>query len=83
MPANREINEEDGRRILLLKQAGLSIRLIIRVLELEKNIDYGELPFIERDVRNFLAKVKRNIEGDDVTKIHISNMCLRWVMREG
>ena len=83
MPANREINEEDGRRILLLKQAGLSIRLIIRVLELEKNIDYGELPFIERDVRNFLAKVKRNIEGDDVMKIHISNMCLRWVMREG
>ncbi|KAJ8441017.1 hypothetical protein Cgig2_021381 [Carnegiea gigantea] len=32
--ANWEINEEDGKHILLLKQARLSIRLIIRVLEL-------------------------------------------------
>ncbi|KAJ8437267.1 hypothetical protein Cgig2_010092 [Carnegiea gigantea] len=69
LPANREINEEDGKRNLLLSQVGLSIRLIIRVLELEKNIDHGELPLFDRDVRNVLAKVKRNVEGDDAMNI--------------
>ena len=53
----------------MLKQAGLSITLIIRVLELEKNVDHRELPFLERDIRTFLGKVKRIIKKDDVTML--------------
>ncbi|KAH7860111.1 hypothetical protein Vadar_009474 [Vaccinium darrowii] len=36
LPANRVINKDDEKRILLLKEAGLSIRQIMRVMELEK-----------------------------------------------
>lgn len=37
LPANRNISPEDEKQILLFKEAGLSVRQIIRVLELEKN----------------------------------------------
>lgn len=69
LPVNRNINLEDKNQILLFKEAGLEVRQIIRVLELEKNIGHGELPFIERDVRNLFGKVKRLLGGDDAKSL--------------
>ena len=50
---------------MLYKEGGLSIRQIIRVMELENNVQHGGLLFIEKDVRNFLTKVKKMIGADD------------------
>ena len=54
LPAYRSIPAIDQDRILLLSKAGCSVSLIIRVLELEKNVDAGNLPFLDKDIRNFI-----------------------------
>ncbi|XP_057532184.1 protein FAR1-RELATED SEQUENCE 11-like [Amaranthus tricolor] len=69
LPANRSISQQDEKQILLYKEAGLSVRQIIRVMELEKEIKHGELSFIERDVRNLFAKVKKVVGDDDVKSL--------------
>jgi hypothetical protein len=43
-------------RIFLLKEGGLSVRQIMRVMELEKDVKHGYLPFTEKDVRNLFLK---------------------------
>jgi hypothetical protein len=48
LPANRVITKDDEERILLLKEAGLSIRQIMRIMELEKNVKHGHLPFFSK-----------------------------------
>ncbi|KAH7857174.1 hypothetical protein Vadar_009871 [Vaccinium darrowii] len=40
LPANRIIIKEDEDRILLLKEGGLSVKQIMRIMELEKGIDH-------------------------------------------
>ncbi|XP_010689388.2 protein FAR1-RELATED SEQUENCE 11-like isoform X2 [Beta vulgaris subsp. vulgaris] len=69
LPANRMISQEDEKRILLLKEAGLAVRQIIRVLELEKDVEHGELPFLEKDIRNLFTRVKKTVSGDDVANL--------------
>ncbi|KAL2941635.1 Protein FAR1-RELATED SEQUENCE 11 [Bienertia sinuspersici] len=64
LPANRMISQEDEKRILLLKEVGFVVRQIIRVLELEKNVEQGELPFLEKDIRNIFTKVRKIVYGD-------------------
>ena len=46
LPCNRVITPDDEEKILLYKGAGLSVRQIIRVMELEKKVEHGVLPFI-------------------------------------
>ncbi|KAJ8422754.1 hypothetical protein Cgig2_023375 [Carnegiea gigantea] len=53
------------KKNLLYKEARLSVRQIIRVVELEKKVEHGGLPFIEKDIRNLFTKVKRMIAPDD------------------
>lgn len=38
----------------------------MRVIELEKNVEHGYLPFIEKDVRNLFLKAKKKVEITDV-----------------
>ena len=66
LSTNRKITKEDEERILLLKEAGLSVRQIMRVMELEKNINHGYLPFLEKDVRNLFTKIEKNHGVTDV-----------------
>jgi hypothetical protein len=54
LPAYRNISMSDQSRILLFSKAGCSVSLIIRVVELEKGVDAGNLPFLEKDIRNFI-----------------------------
>ncbi|RZB97812.1 Protein FAR1-RELATED SEQUENCE 11, partial [Glycine soja] len=65
LPANRTISEDDIERIFLLKEGGLSVRQLMRVIELEKNVKHGYLPFIERDIRNLFVKTKKKFERND------------------
>jgi hypothetical protein len=61
----RNISKEDEKRILLLKEADLSVKQIMRVMELEKNIKHGDLPFLRKDIHNFFNKIHHdNMNGD-------------------
>ncbi|XP_059294829.1 protein FAR1-RELATED SEQUENCE 11-like [Lycium ferocissimum] len=65
LPAYRNIDIIDQKQITLLAKAGCSMSLIRRVLELEKGVDVGQLPFTEKDIRNFLqSESSTNIEFD-------------------
>ena len=59
LSANRVITEDDKNCILLYKEVGLSIREIICVIELKKNVKHGHLPFFQRDIRNLYEKMKK------------------------
>ncbi|XP_058766139.1 protein FAR1-RELATED SEQUENCE 11-like [Vicia villosa] len=65
LPSYRTISENDYDRIFLLKEGGLSVRQIMRVLELENNVKHGYLPFIEKDIRNLFLKANKKVEGSD------------------
>ncbi|KAL6554470.1 putative protein FAR1-RELATED SEQUENCE 10 [Orobanche minor] len=65
LPAYRKIEEADQERILLLSKAGFPVNRIVKVLELEKGVQPGQLPFIEKDVRNFVRSCKKTVEEND------------------
>ncbi|KAK9663962.1 hypothetical protein RND81_14G009400 [Saponaria officinalis] len=69
LPAYRKIQETDQERILLLSSAGFPVNKVIKVLELEKGVQPGQLPFIEKDVRNFVHSCKKAVQEND---IHLS-----------
>ncbi|KAK4285265.1 hypothetical protein QN277_001991 [Acacia crassicarpa] len=65
LPAYRKIQEADQERILLLSKAGFPIHRIVKMLELEKGIQGEQLPFLERDVRNFVQNRKKVIQENE------------------
>ncbi|PNX72174.1 protein FAR1-related sequence 11-like [Trifolium pratense] len=72
LPAYRNIPIADQSRILLLSKAGCAISLITRVLELEKGIDTGSLPFLDKDIRNFIqsqSSIGKENDASDVLKL--------------
>ena len=50
--------------ILLYEEARLSVREIIHVMKLKKNVKHGHLPFFQRDIHNLYVKM---------TKVHAVN----------
>ncbi|KAF6153786.1 hypothetical protein GIB67_001019 [Kingdonia uniflora] len=72
LPAYRKIPDGDRERILSLYKAGCSVRHILKVLLLEKGGGASQLPFIDRDVRNFLQsykKVDREIDAGELLNV--------------
>lgn len=65
LPAYRKIEVADQERILLLYKAGFPVNRIVKVLELEKGVQTGQLPFIEKDVRNFVRSCKKTVQEND------------------
>ncbi|XP_062009260.1 putative protein FAR1-RELATED SEQUENCE 10 isoform X1 [Rosa rugosa] len=65
LPAYRKIQEADQERILLLSKAGFPVNRIVKVLELEKGVQPGHLPFIEKDIRNFIRTCKKTVQDND------------------
>ena len=65
LPTNRVITKDDKNCILLYKEAGLSIREIIRVMELKKNVKHRHLPFFQRDIRNLYVKMRKTYAVND------------------
>ncbi|KAI3848734.1 hypothetical protein MKW98_012445 [Papaver atlanticum] len=72
LPAYRKIPDADRERILLLHKAGCSVRHIMKVLQVEKG-EEEQLPFIERDVRNFVQSCKKVDRENDVSEL--LNVC--------
>ena len=46
--ANRIITIDDEKCIFLLKESRLSIREVMRVMELERQLKHGQLPFFSK-----------------------------------
>ena len=65
LPANRVITIDDEKCIFLLKEARLSIREVMRVMELERHLKHGQLPFFQRDIRNLYVKIRRKNAKND------------------
>ncbi|XP_060182098.1 protein FAR1-RELATED SEQUENCE 11-like [Lycium barbarum] len=72
LPAYRNIDIVDQKRITLLVRADYSMGLIRRVLELEKGVDPGQLPFTKKYIRNFVqSKSSTNIQSDALELLKI------------
>ncbi|KAJ8441081.1 LOW QUALITY PROTEIN: hypothetical protein Cgig2_020372 [Carnegiea gigantea] len=63
LPCNRVITAEDEEKMLLHKEAGLSIDY--SSYGARKKVEHSGLPFIEKDIRNLFMKVKKMIAHDD------------------
>ncbi|KAJ8427598.1 hypothetical protein Cgig2_020724 [Carnegiea gigantea] len=66
LPTKRSISPEDESRTLLYKDASLSVRQIVRVIELENNVQHGTLPFLDRDIHNLFVKVRKKLAASDM-----------------
>ncbi|KAL0384647.1 UNVERIFIED_CONTAM: protein FAR1-RELATED SEQUENCE 11 [Sesamum radiatum] len=73
LPAYRTISESDKTRILMFAKTGISVQQMMRLLELEKCVEPGYLPFTEKDVRNLLQSF-RKIDPEDES-IDLLRMC--------
>ncbi|XP_019179464.1 PREDICTED: protein FAR1-RELATED SEQUENCE 11 isoform X2 [Ipomoea nil] len=73
LPAYRTICDADKSRILMFAKTGISVQQMMRLLELEKCVEPGYLPFTEKDVRNLLQSF-RKVDPEDES-IDLLRMC--------
>ncbi|PRQ39356.1 putative transcription factor FAR family [Rosa chinensis] len=73
LPAYCSISPDDKSRICMYAKAGMSVRQMLRLLELEKGVKLGCLTFTEIDVRNLLQSF-RNVNRDN-DAIDLIAMC--------
>ncbi|KAI4374358.1 hypothetical protein MLD38_012363 [Melastoma candidum] len=74
MPAySSNMSADDKSRICMYAKAGMSVRQMLRLMELEKGVKLGCLPFTELDVRNLLQSF-RNVDRDN-DSINLLKMC--------
>ncbi|XP_047064270.1 protein FAR1-RELATED SEQUENCE 11-like [Lolium rigidum] len=67
------ISDTDRERILLLAKSGISVQQMMRIMELEKCVEPGSLPFAEKDVRNLTHSFKRLDQEEE--KVDLLEMC--------
>ncbi|OVA02572.1 FAR1 DNA binding domain [Macleaya cordata] len=73
LPAYCTLSSDDKSRICMFAKAGMSVRQMLRLMELEKGVKLGCLPFTEIDVRNLLQSF-RNVDRDN-DAIDLLSMC--------
>ncbi|GAV89604.1 hypothetical protein CFOL_v3_33018 [Cephalotus follicularis] len=73
LPACCNMSADDKSRICMYVKAGMSVRQMLRLMELEKGVKVGCLPFTEVDVRNLLQSF-RNVDRD-IDAIDLLKMC--------
>ncbi|XP_057547073.1 protein FAR1-RELATED SEQUENCE 11-like isoform X3 [Amaranthus tricolor] len=69
------ISADDKSRICMFAKAGMSARQMLRLMELEKGVKLGCLPFTELDIRNLLQSFRHIDEDNDA--IDLVGMCKR------
>ncbi|KAL6501354.1 hypothetical protein OROHE_025001 [Orobanche hederae] len=69
LPYYRTISDDDKQQILLYKEAGLSVKQIMRVMELQKNVKHGDLTFLQKDVHNYFSGIQRDILEHDAINL--------------
>ncbi|KAM7250055.1 hypothetical protein ACFE04_021938 [Oxalis oulophora] len=73
LPAYRTISDSDKSRILMYAKTGISVQQMMRLMELEKGVEPGYLPFTEKDVRNLLQSF-RKLDSEDES-VDLLRMC--------
>ncbi|XP_020111700.1 protein FAR1-RELATED SEQUENCE 11 [Ananas comosus] len=73
LPAYRVISEADKNRILMFAKTGISVQQMMKLLELEKCVEPGLLPFTEKDVRNLIQSFRKVDQDED--SIDLLRMC--------
>lgn len=73
LPAYRTISDADKSRILMFAKTGISVQQMMRLMELEKCVEPGYLPFTEKDIRNLLQSC-RKVDPEDES-IDLLRMC--------
>lgn len=73
LPAYRTISDSDRSRILMFAKAGISVQQMMRLMELEKCVEPGHLPFTEKDIRNLLQSFRKAEPVDE--SIDLLRMC--------
>jgi antitoxin component of RelBE/YafQ-DinJ toxin-antitoxin module len=73
LPAYRFISGADRDRILMFAKSGITVQQMMRIMELEKCIEPGSLPFTEKDVRNLIQS--RKVEHEDDERVDLLRMC--------
>lgn len=73
LPAYRVISDSDKTRILMFYKSGITVQQMMRLMELEKCVEPGKLPFTEKDVRNFM-KFLRKIDQEE-ERVDLLRMC--------
>ncbi|KAM3377781.1 protein FAR1-RELATED SEQUENCE 11 [Capsicum galapagoense] len=73
LPAYRSISDADKSRIIMFAKTGISVQQMLRLMELEKGVEPGYLPFTEKDVRNLLQSF-RKVDPEDES-IDLLRMC--------
>ncbi|KAL8257345.1 hypothetical protein R6Q59_029386 [Mikania micrantha] len=73
LPVYCTLSSDDKSRICMFAKSGMSVRQMLRLMELEKGVKLGCLPFNEIDVRNLLQSF-RNVDRDN-DAIDLLKMC--------
>lgn len=73
LPAYRTISETDKSRILMFAKTGISVQQMMKLMELEKCVEPGYLPFTEKDVRNLLQSTRKFDQEEE--NIDLLKMC--------
>ncbi|KAF8703201.1 hypothetical protein HU200_031989 [Digitaria exilis] len=75
LPAYRVISGADKDRILVFAKSGISVQQMMRIMELEKCVEPGKLPFTEKDVRNLIQSIRKVDHEGDVESVDLLGMC--------
>ncbi|XP_051131377.1 protein FAR1-RELATED SEQUENCE 11-like [Andrographis paniculata] len=73
LPVYCTMTADDKSRICMYAKAGMSVRQMLRLMEIEKGVKLGCLPFSEIDVRNLLQSF-REVDRDN-DPIDLVKMC--------
>ncbi|KAK9672974.1 hypothetical protein RND81_12G138400 [Saponaria officinalis] len=76
LPTQCLISSDDKTRICMFAKAGISVRQMLRLMELEKGVKLGCLPFSELDIRNLLQSF-RHVDKDS-DPVDLIGVCKRW-----
>ncbi|XP_006653439.1 protein FAR1-RELATED SEQUENCE 11 [Oryza brachyantha] len=75
LPAYRVVSGADRDRILTFAKSGISVQQMMRIMELEKRVEPGNLPFTEKDVRNLIQSFRKFDQEENVDLI---KMCRKF-----
>lgn len=73
LPAYRVISNSDKTRILMFYKSGITVQQMMRLMEFEKCVEPGKLPFTEKDVRNFIQSFRKIDQEEE--DIDLLRMC--------
>ncbi|KAJ4950721.1 hypothetical protein NE237_027553 [Protea cynaroides] len=69
LPAYRYISDYYKGRLVEMEKSGMSVKQMMKLLEVEQKVEVGGLPFNETDIRNFLSQSKNTERKYDAANL--------------